>query len=180
MTIEITNIDKIQKANLTSIGKKYRDNWRPTREWIKEQIHAQDSTIEMADIFIEAEVSGTTASHIVRATKGHPRFVVESHRPDWRNQPRPGSDAMRRIFIKCSPYSFIEMCRQRLCHIAADDTRKFFEDVCREMENSDNDFLAVLGNYASPDCEYRGFVCHMRKAAWAKCKMNHHYSELHR
>ena len=118
------------------------------------------------------------ASHVVRHTKGHPRFTVESHRPDWTGKPRPSAGTFRGIYMMFSPYSFIEVCRQRLCQLADANVRIFFERVCREMEKSDDPFLAALGRYASPDCVYRGGICHMHKRNWEGCRMLPHWRDV--
>ena len=176
MQITLTNLEKIHQANLTSLGKVPKPNWKPTRTWADEQLHAQHSTLEMADLFIIADVSGTTASHIVRATKGHPRFVVESHRPDWTGKARPPASVERMLFIKTSPYAWVEMCRQRLCMLSAQETRQFFYDASMVMEQSDDVMLQALGAYAMPDCMYRGNVCHMHRKAWESCRMVGHWA----
>lgn len=179
MEIEIYNVDKIQKANLTSIGKRMSKKWIATQEWAEDQLHAQHSTLEFAHIYLEALVTTTEASHIVRHTKGHPRFVVESHRPDWTGKPRPKDPSTyRRIILMFTPYAFIEMCRQRLCHLAQQETRIFFESICREMTKSGDVMLASLGRYAMPDCMYRGGTCHTHRKAWENCRMLPHWRDL--
>lgn len=163
-TIEITDINKIHEANLASVGKSMKAGWKHTREWTQDQLHGQHSTLEWANIYIKSVVSGTTASHVVRATKGHPRFVVESHRPDWTGKSRPPASAERILMIKCTAHSWIEICRQRLCFLASEETRKYIDSVCKDMILSDNIFLNELGVYSAPDCIYRGNICHQRKS----------------
>jgi len=69
-------------------------------EWI-DKLQAQHSTIEMCQIVVRDVVRGDVASHIVRHTKGHPRFTVESGRPDWTGKPRPPVEALREIIVVC-------------------------------------------------------------------------------
>lgn len=177
MQVNINNVDLIHRANLATIGKKMKATWTPTKAWSLEQLHAQHSTLEWAEIVIEANVSGTVASHITRATKGHPRFAVQSHRPDWTGEARPPASTLRTIVIKCNPYAFVEMCRQRLCNLAADETRAFFLTAVKAMCNHESVFLQALGDYVAPDCVYRGNVCHMHRKAWENCRMVNHWHD---
>lgn len=166
-------------GNCTSQGKLPDTNWKPTESWSRRMLHSMDSTIELIDLYIfDTDCRGDVSSHIVRATKGHPRFVVESRRPDWTGNKRLPLDQTSGLFlVKTNPYALIEMSRQRLCKGTASGVDvDWFTEVARELLMHGDIFLKVLSEFMVPDCVYRGNICHKPKSK--HCGMCKHYSEV--
>lgn len=164
-------------GNCTSMGKLPDVKWTPTPEWAERMLHSMDSTIELFDLYIfDDNCRGDVSAHIVRATKGHPRFVVESRRPDWIGQERKPLDKVCGLFLtKVSPYGLIEIARQRLCATASEEDQLWMKRVIEELQVQDDIFLQVLSRFLVPDCEFRGGVCHKpKKKHCGKCR---HYSQ---
>ena len=164
-------------GNCTSMGKLPDPCWKPTRAWAERMLHSMDSTIELFDLYIfDDNCRGDVSAHIVRATKGHPRFVVQSRRPDWIGEERKPLDQIYGLFLtKVSPYGLIEIARQRMCETASLLDRAWMKEVWRELLSSDDVFLQTLADFLMPDCEFRGGVCHKPlKKCCGKCK---HYSQ---
>lgn len=171
--ITIETIDNpawyIYRANCISIGKKPRKDWKPTREWCEDVLHSGHSTLEQVGIWIyDDAIRGDVASHIVRHTKGHPRHVVQSMRPDWTGKERPGPEVERRYIGFYNPLALIEMARQRLCAKAYGYTQSEMCKIKAALVKSNDVFIAVLGEYLRPDCDYRGYQCHQKKSC-GKC-----------
>jgi hypothetical protein len=77
---------------------------------------------------------GDVASHLVRHTKGHPRFVVQSMRPDWnKGEARPASSTHRFFSMQATPLALMYMARQRLCTRAMKETREWMLELKRRM-----------------------------------------------
>ena len=165
-------------GNCTSMGKLPDPDWKPTRAWAERMLHSMDSTIELFDLYIfDDDCRGDVSAHIVRATKGHPRFVVQSRRPDWVGKEREPLDKISGLFLtKISPYGLIEMARQRLCDTASMVDRHWMNKVIEELRKQDDIFLQTLSDFLVPDCVYRGNVCHKPKSKC--CGLSKHYSEL--
>lgn len=175
-------IKQIHQANLITIGK-----YKPLSaiDWKKINIHdlflGEDSTIEWVPIYIYAPTRKDVTSHIVRHTKQHPRFVVQSGRPDWTGKERPPHDAYTEFMLCVNPLSLINMAKQRLCFKAMKETREWMEDVvkcmkayadrldnaARESRSEEADdalteratFFSTLARILVPDCVYRGQCC---------------------
>ena len=165
----------IYRANCVTLGKRPKKNKVFDKAWCLAQLHAQHSTLEQVHLYLyDPACRGDVTSHIVRHTKGHPRPVVESWRPDWTGQPRPPYDAPRQFLAYLTPYALIEMMRQRLCVLAATPTRQWAESVKVACQQHGDVFIQTLGEYVMPDCEYRGGVCH--QDARRTCGRCPHYS----
>ena len=152
----------IHQANQLSLGQFPPPSKEFNREWIRCQIKAEHSTLELAHITVVAKARGDVISHLVRATKGHPRFVVQSSRPDWTGLPRPPVETTRLLMIHATPYSLIQLARQRLCNKSAPYTVAAVLDLKLAMIQSPDPFISVLGEMLVPDCQYRG-GCHQSK-----------------
>ena len=124
--------------------------------WWKDMLLAEHSTIEFPDFFWAELLDGRAVSHLVRHTKGHPRFVVQSQREDWTGKERPAQETGRWLFSKWTPYAWIEMCKQRLCHKSAKYTRDAVLQARTEMANSGIPFLKGIAWASVPYCVYRG------------------------
>lgn len=181
--IKIEMIDRnpawqVYRANLVSIGK------RPTKpedyafsvDWCLAQLHAEHSTLEQIDIRIfDDALRGDTVSHLVRHTKGHPRHIVQSWRPDWTGKPRPSSDTPRWYLGKWNLYALIAEMRQRLCPAASAHTVKWSLELKAALIAHPDPMLQALGIYVMPDCDYRGGICHqLRHIACGRCR---HYTD---
>jgi len=184
-------IRRIHQANLITLGK-----YKPLEEirWEKVDLHhlftAEHSTIEWVPIYIyEEDTRKDVTSHIVRHTKQHPRFVVQSGRPDWTGKERPPPTAPTQFMICANPLALISMARQRLCYKAMKETREWMERVTNHLlypslNNGALDYEQViffqsLGEHMVPDCVYRGQCCQKKSCGryvdWDKDTLEERY-----
>lgn len=151
----------VMSANFTSLGKTFTDEdflkiKDPELKWRKLFL-AEHSTLEFAPFIVSGEFRSDVISHLVRHTKGHPRFVVQSQRPDWNDgKPRGGSDSLRKFTMLWNPISWIAMCRQRLCSKAMKETREAVASFLTEMWKHPDSFFRALAVVSRSECEYRG------------------------
>jgi len=118
----------------------------------------EHSPVEVALLKIKASnVSKSVISHIVRHTKGHPRFFVETSRPDKTGEERNLSKKITFSMV-ANPLALMNMFRQRLCNESEKDTVDFFKNLKKVMMNDDNVLVRCVGKAMIPDCFYR-FSC---------------------
>jgi hypothetical protein len=154
-------IEKITAANNISKGDIGFNFYIPLDKW-KALLLSEHSTLEFSDFFLFDEVDGRVISHLVRHTKGHPRHVVQSHRPDWTGKERPSAETPRLYFSKWNPISWIFMMRQRLCYKSASHTRNFAVKAKKLLNGSNGfsggggeEFFNGIGWASVPECVYR-------------------------
>lgn len=163
---------QLKDANLITIGKR-ADRQKCSDASFDEQYNyfrkcflAEHSTIENLTFRVFCDESrGDVNNQIVRATKGHPRFQVQSSRPDWNNgAPRkPSNETFVYFNSVWSPLSWMQMCRQRLCKNAMKETRMWVHSVLLDMKDSGDPFFVALYRCCVPQCVYRGNVCYELK-----------------
>jgi hypothetical protein len=141
----------IMTANLTTIGKVYNGK-EVSLEKAHELVLGEHSTLEFAPFLVSGSYRGDVASHVVRSTKGHPRFALQSARPDWTGKPRPGPEVERKMLSLWNPLSWVLMCRQRLCYKAMHETRMAILHARQEMAHSDDTFFRAVAWASVPDC----------------------------
>lgn len=128
-------------------------------EYYVNQLIAKHSTIDNLLVkIVDDNCRGDIISHIVRSTKKHPRFVVQSKRPDWNDgEERKAPDKEFKLFASVwSVSAFMEMARQRLCGRAAEETRKWVIECMKTMDNSDDPLLKALSLCCVPNCVFQG------------------------
>lgn len=154
----------VYRANCATINKTPKKDKTFDKEWCLDQLHAQHSTLEFTMLYVYDDgCRGDVVSHLVRHTKGHPRFAVQSHRPDWTGHNRPAADTQRKFLFAATPYAIIEMMRQRLCVLSSIYTQEEARSICDAMKCHNDIMVQTLGEYCMSDCEYRGGVCHQSK-----------------
>lgn len=175
MKIEILTKDPLyvlRDSNCITIGKRaIRENIskmkkREEYEYFFKCFMARHSTIETLNFrVVDENCRGDIANQIVRATKGHPRFQVQSSRPDWnKGEPRKPSDQTFRMFASVwTPLSWLQMCEQRLCANAQTETRVWVKRVLNEMLRTEDPFFMALADCSVPQCVYRGCICYELK-----------------
>lgn len=160
---------ELKSANFATIGKKIKFqttqnvNFEDQKKYFKKCFLAEHSTIEILQFcVVDDQCRADIANQIVRATKGHPRFMVQSRRPDWNNgEPRKPSDQTYGIFRSYwNPLSFMQMSRQRLCTNAQEITRTWVQDLIHLMTVSNDPMLEALAECCVPQCQYRGNRCY--------------------
>ena len=171
----------LKDANLITIGKRARQEYKEDYnsytkqyDYFKKCFLAEHSTIEILQFRIfDNSCRGDVTNQIVRHTKGHPRYSVQSSRPDWNNnEPRKPSDKTYRFFMSTwNPLAFMQACRQRLCANAQKETREWTKDVIACMQNSKDPMLVALADCCVPQCEYRGGYCFEIKGC-GRCPKN--------
>jgi hypothetical protein len=127
---------------------------------------AEHSTLEFSDFFVKMFIDGRAINHLVRHTKGHPRHVVQSQREDWTKQERPSSETPRHYDSKWTPYSWIQMARQRLCFKAALYTREVIVDAKKLMRQEENYFFKGISWASVPECVYRNGCPYSNSCGW--------------
>jgi hypothetical protein len=86
---------------------------------------------------------------------------VRSQRPDSYNPVEYDRDtapqgAPVNMVISTNPNGLIVVSRKRLCRQAHSVTREIWEEVHQAIKGSDDQYVAAVGDYMMPDCEYRG------------------------
>lgn len=150
-----------------------RGLWEKKYEYFKKCFLAEHSTIEVLSFrIVDNNARGDVVSQIVRATKGLPRYQVQSKRPDWNNGAKrlPPDEDFKMFASEWNPLAFMQMCRQRLCKNAMRDTRAWVCSVLVEMKNSDDPFFVALAECCVPQCVYRGNKCYELKPC-GKCEV---------
>ena len=163
ITCSLRPLAEIHTSNLLTIGKEFKGKL----PYAPDLMLAEHSTLEFADIIVEDEVRGDVVSHLVRHTKGHPRFAVQSQRPDWLGKERPPPSTPRLFRMKVNPIALMAMARERLCYKAMRETRLWMEElkrsvcdegdkVCELDADDTGEFLAALSWAMVPVCVHRG------------------------
>ena len=143
-----------------------RELWEKRYEYFRKCFLAEHSTIETLTFrIIDDNARGDVVSQIVRATKGLPRYQVQSRRPDWNEgAKRLSPDEDFKMFAsEWNPLSFMQMCRQRLCVNAMKETRIWVRAVLKEMSLTGDEFFVALAECCISQCEYRGNRCYELK-----------------
>jgi hypothetical protein len=163
--MEIHTLSKIplwdvMRANYISLGKEFgEDDYLkikdPEEKW-RNLLLAEHSTLEFVPFIVSGEFRSDVISHLVRHTKGHPRFVCQSARTDWTGKERPGPEALRKFSMLWNPISWIAMCRQRLCSKAMRETKDAVYAMLREMSVHPDSFFRALASLSMAECRYRG------------------------
>lgn len=162
----------VMRANYISLGKDFGEDdflkiKDPEEKW-KMLFLAEHSTLEFAPFVITGEFRSDVISHLVRHTKGHPRFVVESQRPDWnKGKERGGPESLRKFSMLWNPISWIAMCRQRLCSKAMRETKDAVYAMLREMSVHQDSFFRALASLSMAECRYRGGCPYGRRSCGA-------------
>jgi hypothetical protein len=151
----------VMRANYITTGKdravsKYLSLSEEQRKvkW-RELFQAEHSTLAFAPFVVVGDFRSDVISHLVRHTKGFPRFSVQSSRPDLTGVPRPPSDTNRKMMTLWTPISWMAMCRERLCNLAMKETRETIYNLCLQMQSMDDPFFIELGFASVPMCVYR-------------------------
>ena len=123
-----------------------------TAFWIK-QIVANHSTTRSVKFRITASAPKSVVMQVIRATKEHPQPYVQSSRPDWTGKERSNDPYEEKLFIMdFTPAAFIEMSKQRLCNRTEDKTRKFVNEIVKQMKESEDPFIKAVGYCSHPMC----------------------------
>lgn len=153
-------------ANCISLGKRAKKDrnefHQEAFEYYRKCFLAEHSTMDVLMFRVFDDNCRSDVTHqITRATEGRPRFVVQSSRPDWNNgEARKPTD---KTFVMFSCYfnatAWLNICRERLCNRAMDQTRSWVQQVLVAMESSDDPMLQALASVCVPQCVYRGNRC---------------------
>lgn len=186
ITIDILTTDPfytLKDCNCITIGKragvfnKVPDTttielYAERRDYYKKCFLAEHSTIEVLEFRIVDDCArGDVINQIARATKGLPRFQVQSSRPDWNSgaKRKPSDETYVKFSSVWNPLSFMQMARQRLCTNAQKETREWVQQAINCMQNSNEPFFNALAECCMPMCRYRGNICYELKPC-GKCE----------
>ena len=154
----------LKDANCITIGKRAKRDRKEAHEEAKryflQKLIEEHSTVEWIHFrIIDEDNRGDIASHITRHSKGLPRFVVQSSRPDWNKgaKRKPLDETFIKFGSLWNPLAFINMCRQRLCNRASEIDRAWLRVVLDVMKNSNDPFFEALEMCCVPNCVYRGY-----------------------
>ena len=130
-----------------------------TEWWIK-QIVSNHSTLRCVHFRLVDTRPKSVIMQIIRATKGHPQPEVQSSRPDWTGKERSSDPYEDKLFMQDhTAESFIEMAKQRMCNRTEEKTRKFMNEMVRELRCSKDPFLRAVGYCCHPSCWWLGGCC---------------------
>lgn len=158
-------------VDVAATEKKKKDRY----EYYNRCFLAEHSTIENIHFRVIDDYSrGDVTNQVVRATKGHPRFQVQSKRPDWNQGLKrlPPDEDFKMFQSVWTPLSWLQMCRQRLCMNAMKETRQMIQTVLNEMRKTEDPFFLALADCSIPQCEYRGNRCYEMKPC-GKCEVGY-------
>lgn len=159
-------IYQVKDANCITLGKRaikgkpysYEDE---SEFWWNMFISEHSTLRTVLFRIVDTEMRSDISAQLLRATKGHPQPICQSHRPDWNNsEPRKPSNETFGLFEHIhTAESFISMCRQRLCYSTMKETRQKVLEVLEVMRNMDSAFFNVLAECCVPQCIYRLGCC---------------------
>lgn len=168
MEIEIITKDPyytLKDLNCISMNKRAKDSNRQKErtEKAKKDVYeyymdcfiSKHSTIDCIMFkIVDDNCRGDIASHLVRHTKKHPRFVVGSCRPDWNGgkKRKPLDEEFKHFGSVWSISAFQKMAAQRLCYRAASYTRKWVIEVLKAMDESGVPLLMACSMTCVPNC----------------------------
>ena len=169
-----------------TMGKRAKHNRPETheeaRDYYVKMFISEHSLIEWPKFRVtDMECRGDVASHFVRHSKGSPRPAVQSSRPDWNNG--ESRKALDKTFIGYTEmwdaWSWIHMCRQRLCNRASEIDRAWLRVVLDVMKTSNDPFFEALEMCCVPNCVYRGYCPELKSCGKAPGYKNilNRYSE---
>lgn len=126
----------VKRAMLNTMGKTLKTTELNEESWFK-MLRARHSPTEEYEIYIEAIVKERVYTHIVRH-KEIGKYVATS-RPDIEYS--TPSNGLRFIGLRINAKRMIEICEQRLCKDAWDETSNFMFEV---VENIPDETLKRL------------------------------------
>lgn len=153
--IRILNEDwerDIREAALFTVHKDYTEpkNWSVER-WHKELIKRHSTFRSVLIRVIFKDVSKRALSHIIRHTKEHPQPFVPTSREEIvlkDDQTKNGQ-----FILQGSPWSFIEISRERLCKISVHkDTYETIIDLNKAFLSEENPLLKAIGLEMNARC----------------------------
>lgn len=138
------------------------------KQFYIKQFICRHSTIESISFSVKDTVRNDVINQVTRATKIHPRYYVQSKRPDWNNgEPRKPSDQTYSKFMSIwNPLSWMLMCNQRLCYKAMKETREWVFQAVEEMANSDEPMLQALAVCSVPQCIQNYGCTELKGCGW--------------
>ncbi|MBD3216507.1 MAG: hypothetical protein GF311_28090 [Candidatus Lokiarchaeota archaeon] len=161
----------VRESALFASRKDYIKKSMSKKEWFNYLIK-EHSVIETILIKIRfCNIKKDVASHLVRHTKNHPRYFMQTSRPDIVKKERD-PDELIGLEIVLNPLALINMARQRLCFNSQEATRKEMIGLKNYLLGETDAFLNTLGFVLVPDCVYRGAFCSQRDLGLAKCCYN--------
>ena len=157
---------QVKDANCITLGKRaIKDkiyDYETEKDFWWEMFISEHSTLRSVLFrIVDTEMRSDISAQLLRATKGHPQPICQSHRPDWNNsEPRKPSNETFGLFEHIhTAESFMSMCRQRLCYSTMKETRQKVLEVLEVMHNMDSAFFNVLAECCVPQCVYRLGCC---------------------
>lgn len=160
--IRIMNADPmldVRESALLTVRKKYNQKALSPQDeynfWNR-TFDREESIAEIIMLKIRlSEMPKKVIGQIVRHTKFHPRYFVQTSRPDLTGQPR-NPDELISMDIVCNPLALIYMARQRMCTRAEKQTQEAARLIRGYMRDSEDTLLMAIGDLMMPDCVYRG------------------------
>ena len=145
-----------------TIGKRAKrertESYDEALSYYKKMFIAEHSVIESVKFrIVDTKCRGDVASHFVRHKKGEPLPEVQSSRPDWNNDAKrkPLDETWIMYAEIWDAWSWLHMCRQRLCNRASKIDREWLQEVLTLMRDSKNPYFVALAYCSVPNCIYR-------------------------
>lgn len=187
MRVEITRLtsweDVVNAARFTqrkgSLGKE------PSVEFKRKIVRSEHSPLRCLLFNIDLyDIASYTAGHFVRHFHAQP--FVSTSRPDVDGNMKPRDEQLKSELVNCrlllNAQEIINISKQRLCTRAELPTRKAWQEVIKELNETEPELAAAC----VPNCIYRGFCPEFECCGYAetekfdkdlliyRCKLNGH------
>jgi hypothetical protein len=159
----LTSWGDVLNAARTTSGKS-ETSLMPTESWKKKILISEHSPIRALLFTWTWEVPYFVSVHLTRHKVGIEHFV-KSQRPESTGIPREKlpQDAMVSHRCVANAQAIINMCRARLCHRAAKETRTAVDQLVIGIEHTEPELAVVC----VPPCVYRGFCPEIRTCGFS-------------
>lgn len=155
MRVEVAwHVDMWQEIKNDAMFTVHKDTGKyPDEAWKKGMLLAEHSPIRSGRLIVNCyDVPSFVIGHLVRHNVGFTPFVssLRSDRADYETV--PDRNTPNSVRFDGNFQSFINISRRRLCTSASKETRQFWKEVLKALE----EFEPELYSRCVPECVYRG------------------------
>lgn len=142
-------------CTLNTVGK--TSEKLPTEEWKHKILAAGHSPIRELWFGIKMQIPSYISVHFVRHHIGVNHYVQTQRNDRQSNYDRTKApqDTMVSHVMSINAQELIFMAHKRLCSQAAPETRAVMQEICKQVEELNPEFIGLL----VPECVYRNGKC---------------------
>ena len=142
-------------CTLNTVGKTSKK--LPTEEWKHKILAAGHSPIRELWFGIKMQIPSYVSTHFVRHHIGVNHYVQTQRNDRQSNYDRTKAPqgTMVSHVMSVNAQELIFMAHKRLCSQAAPETRAVMQEICRQVEELNPEFIGLL----VPECVYRNGKC---------------------